>query len=137
MLYLLRHRRLREGALSVGPGLGARLHLGPAGDVPPLMRHIGFFSWLSGRWRALAKGTAWAGYRAIHKAPAVELFAWLPVGVDSAKPARGSVSFIKAGFRVGLFFGRSILARKWLAKMTKTRQNENENFQTMTNRDDL
>ena len=35
------------------------------------------------------------------------------------------------------FFGRSILARKWLAKkMTKTRQNENENFQTMTNRDD-
>ena len=29
-----------------------------------------------------------------------------------------------------------ILARKWLAKMTKTRQNENENFQTMTNRDD-
>ena len=37
---------------------------------------------------------------------------------------------------VGTFFGRSILARKWLAKMTKTRQNENENFQTMTNRDD-
>ena len=31
---------------------------------------------------------------------------------------------------------RSILPRKWLAKMTKTRQNENENFQTMTNRDD-
>ena len=29
-----------------------------------------------------------------------------------------------------VFFGRSILARKWLAKMTKTRQqNENENFQ--------
>ena len=28
------------------------------------------------------------------------------------------------------------LARKWLAKMTKTRQNENENFQTMTNRGD-
>ena len=48
----------------------------------------------------------------------------------------GVVSLIKAGFEVGLFFGRSILARKWLAKMTKTRQNENENFQTMTNRDD-
>ena len=29
-----------------------------------------------------------------------------------------------------------MLARKWLAKMTKTRQNENENFQTMANRDD-
>ena len=37
---------------------------------------------------------------------------------------------------MGLVFGRSILARKWLAKMTKTRQNENENFQTTTNRDD-
>ena len=31
---------------------------------------------------------------------------------------------------------RLMQARKWLAKMTKTRQNENENFQTMTNRDD-
>ena len=28
------------------------------------------------------------------KAPAVENFAWLPVGVISAKPARGSVSLI-------------------------------------------
>ena len=37
---------------------------------------------------------------------------------------------------MGLFFERPILARKWLAKMTKTRQNENENFQTMANRDD-
>ena len=36
----------------------------------------------------------------------------------------------------GIFFGRAILARKWLAKITKTRQNENEHFQTMTNRDD-
>ena len=36
----------------------------------------------------------------------------------------------------GTFFGRSILARKWLATMTKTRQNENGNVQTMTNRDD-
>ena len=34
------------------------------------------------------------------------------------------------------FFGRSILARKCLAKMTKTRQNDNRNFQTMANRDD-
>ena len=59
------------------------------------------------------------------KAPAVEFFAWLPVGVNSSKPARGSVSLIEAGFQVGLFFGRSILARKWLAKMTQTRQNEN------------
>ena len=70
------------------------------------------------------------------KAPAVDFFAWLPVGVNSNKPARGSVSLIEAGFQVGLFFGRSILARKWLAKMAKTRQNENENFQTMTDRDD-
>ena len=46
------------------------------------------------------------------------------------------LSLIQAGFQVGLFFGRSILARKWLAKMTKTRQNDNENFQTMTNRGD-
>ena len=35
MLYLLRRRRLREGARSVGPGLGARLQLGPAGGVAP------------------------------------------------------------------------------------------------------
>ena len=35
-----------------------------------------------------------------------------------------------------LSHGSSILPRKWLAKMTKTRQNENENVQTMTNRDD-
>ena len=28
------------------------------------------------------------------KAPAVENFAWLPVGVKSNKPARGSVSLI-------------------------------------------
>ena len=33
------------------------------------------------------------------------------------------------------FFGRSILARKWPAEMTKTRQNENENFQSMANRE--
>jgi hypothetical protein len=32
---------------------------------------------------------------------------------------------------VELFFGRSILARKWPAKWTKTRQNDDENFQTM------
>ena len=47
-----------------------------------------------------------------------------------------SVSLIQAGFQVGFFFWRSILARKWLAKMTPKRQNENENFQTMANRDD-
>ena len=28
------------------------------------------------------------------KAPAVDFFAWLPVGVNSIKPARGSVSLI-------------------------------------------
>ena len=32
--------------------------------------------------------------------------------------------------------GSSILPRKWPAKMTKTRQNENENFQNMAVRDD-
>ena len=57
------------------------------------------------------------------KAPDVDFFTLLPVGVNADKPARGSVSLIQAGFRVGLFFGRSILARKWLAKMTKTWQN--------------
>ena len=36
----------------------------------------------------------------------------------------------------GTFFFRCTSSRKWPAKMTKTRQNENENFQTMTNRDD-
>ena len=53
-----------------------------------------------------------------------------------AFPGFRSVSLILSGLQVELFGGRSILARKWLAKMTKTRQNENENFQTMTNRDD-
>ena len=33
-----------------------------------------------------------------------------------------SVSLIIAGLQMELFFGRSILARKWLAKMTKTGQ---------------
>ena len=70
------------------------------------------------------------------KAPPVENFAWLPVGVNYNKPARGPVSLIKPDSKWDFFFGRSILAWKWLAKMTKTRQNENENFQTMTNRDD-
>ena len=35
--------RFREGARSVGPGLGARLHLGPPGGVPPLLAHSAFF----------------------------------------------------------------------------------------------
>ena len=33
---------------------------------------------------------------------------------------------MEAGFQVALFFGSSILPRKWLAKMTKTRRNGNE-----------
>ena len=46
--------------------------------------------------------------------------------------------YLKPDSEWDFFFGRSILARKWLANMTKTRQNENENFQTMAmaNRDD-
>ena len=40
-------RRFREGARSVGPGLGARLHLGPPGDVAPTTRPFGRF--LNGR----------------------------------------------------------------------------------------
>ena len=40
VLCSLRWWRFREGAHSVGPGLGARLHPGPAGgDVPPLIAH--------------------------------------------------------------------------------------------------
>ena len=39
VLCSLRWWRFREGARSVGPGLGARLHLGPAGDVAPLFSH--------------------------------------------------------------------------------------------------
>jgi hypothetical protein len=35
---------------------------------------------------------------AIHKAPAVENFAWLPVGAASAKTGRGSVPLVSAGF---------------------------------------
>ena len=45
--------------------------------------------------------------------PAVENFAWLPVGAVSTKTGRGSVSLIQAGFQMGLFFGRSILSQKW------------------------
>ena len=41
VLCLLRRRRLREGARSVGPGLGAQLHLGAAGDVAPLCGFMG------------------------------------------------------------------------------------------------
>ena len=53
----------------------------------------------------------------------------------------GLVDLIKPDSKWDFFFGRCILARKWLvakmiAKMTKIRQNENENFQTMANRDD-
>ena len=44
VLYLLRRRRLREGSRSVGPGLGARLQLGPAaGDVAPYIFIMGVF----------------------------------------------------------------------------------------------
>ena len=54
------------------------------------------------------------------KAPAVETFAWLPVGVVSTKAGCGSVSSILAGFQVVLFFGRSTLPRKWGTNIDKT-----------------
>ena len=41
VLCSLRWWRFRKGARSVGPGLGARFHLGPAGDVPPSIAHSG------------------------------------------------------------------------------------------------
>ena len=43
VLCSLRWWRFREGARSVGPGLGARLQLGPAGDVAPLFSHSDVF----------------------------------------------------------------------------------------------
>ena len=54
------------------------------------------------------------------KAPAVENFAWLPVGSNSNKTGRGSVSLILAGFQVALFFGRPTLPRKWGTNIDKT-----------------
>ena len=47
-------RRFREGARSVGPGLGARLHLGPPGDVAPTTRPFGRFSPFSSTNRGVA-----------------------------------------------------------------------------------
>ena len=47
-----------------------------------------------------------------------------------------SVSLILAGFQVGFFFREVHPGSEWLAKMAKTRQNENKNFQTITNRGD-
>ena len=39
------------------------------------------------------------------KAPAVEIFAWLPVGVISAKPARGSLGLVDSSrVHMGAFF---------------------------------
>ena len=54
------------------------------------------------------------------KAPPVENFAWLPVGIiNSAKFKCSSVSLMQARPHMKLFFGASTLVRKWLAKMTK------------------
>ena len=47
-------RRFRGGARSMGPGLGARLHLGSPGDVAPTTRSFGRFH------------TAWEGLCLIH-----------------------------------------------------------------------
>ena len=52
-------------------------------------------------WKALASTEKKRPAIEQSKAPPVENFAWLPVGVVSAKPARGSVSLIEAGFQVG------------------------------------
>ena len=68
------------------------------------------------------------------KAPPGSRCSWLASGgckPQQTRPWLGLVdlSRIPSG-------GKSILARKWLIKMAQTRQNENENFQTMTNRGD-
>ena len=51
--------------------------------------------------------------------PPVECSAWLPVGSNSNKTARSPILLVEARPQSGLFVGVSILARKWLAKMTK------------------
>ena len=72
--------------------------------------------------------------RRVVQAPAVRhwKFSWLPVGAASAnKPAVASLVDLSR-IPNGVFPpGRSILARKWPAKMTKTKQTDNENFQSL------
>ena len=61
-----------------------------------------------------------------NKAPAVENFAWLPVGAVSDKLACSSVLLVQAGLRVVFFFGRSTLPRKWGANTDKIARKDAE-----------
>ena len=72
------------------------------------------------------------------KAPAVDflpgfLWVWTP---KKTPVARSRLFKPDCKIPSGTFSGRSILevilARKWLAKMTQTRQNENENFKPLS-----
>ena len=106
-----------------------------AGPPPPPTARSGewrmaglvFLIWFSGCWRALFRLFR---VRELAAAPVEDFFRRLNETFYG-----GSCGF-RSDSTWDFFFGRSILAREWLAKMTKTRQNENENFQTMTNRDD-